>query len=125
MLPRLARWFAVALLIPLSGGHLFLLQTVAWGGMTITYAQTERLTVALKKTFDGKHPCKLCRFIAEEKKSEKEKKLQKFETRIDFLCEIKPLTLYPPSFDLPTMPRHPTHSRTESPLPPPPRDLLG
>src|SRR2546422_8361401 len=98
MVRRFARWLAVVLLIQMSGGHLLLLQTVAWGGMTISFAQTERLTVALKKTFDGKHPCKLCRLIADEKKSDKKKDSQKFETRIDFLCESKAIALYPPSF---------------------------
>ena len=125
MVRRFARWLAVVLLIQMSGGHLLLLQTVAWGGMTISFAQTERLTAALKKTFDGKHPCKLCRMIAEEKKSDKKKELQQFETKIDFLCEVKALALFPPAFDFVSLCFSALQPRTESPPTPPPRNLLG
>src|SRR2546427_1835169 len=83
MVRRFARWLAVVLLIQMSGGHLLLLQTVAWGGMTISFAQTERLKVALQKTFDGKHPCKLCGLLDEEKKSEKRKVLRQLEIKIE------------------------------------------
>ncbi len=38
-----------------------------WVGMAISYSQdSSSFSEALAKTFDGKHPCKLCKFVAEE-----------------------------------------------------------
>ncbi len=52
--------------------HWTLLQTVAWTGMVISYSHRAPLREALSKTFDGKHPCALCKAIqkgrAEEQK---------------------------------------------------------
>jgi hypothetical protein len=64
--------FAVALALAFSlGAHWALLQCVAWVGMTVSYAQSESsFTVALEKTFDGKHPCPLCKMVAAGKTSE-------------------------------------------------------
>jgi len=51
--------------------------------MVISYSHEASLTEALAKTFDGKHPCKLCKNIAESKQSEKKADsdldLKKFE----------------------------------------------
>lgn len=51
--------------------------------MVISYSHQASLTEALAKTFDGKHPCKLCKNIAESKQSEKKADsdldLKKFE----------------------------------------------
>ena len=40
-------------------------------GMVISYSQDGSVGEALGKTFDGKHPCALCKAIAAGKKSEK------------------------------------------------------
>ena len=53
------------------GLHWAFLQSVAWVGMVVTYAQHESLPTALSKTFDGKHPCELCRAVAKGQQSEK------------------------------------------------------
>jgi len=51
--------------------------------MVISYSHNAPLTEALAKTFDGKHPCKLCKNIAEGKRTEKtsdsDLDLKKFE----------------------------------------------
>ena len=51
--------------------------------MVINYSQNTTLTEALAKTFDGKHPCALCKEIAKGKQSEKKSEfplqLKKFE----------------------------------------------
>ena len=51
--------------------------------MVISYSQNASLTEALEKTFDGKHPCQLCKKIADSKRSEKKSDsdldLKKFE----------------------------------------------
>ena len=47
-----------------AGGHWTVLQTVAWAEMLHDYSQrTGSLTAAVGQTFDGQHPCDLCRDI--------------------------------------------------------------
>jgi hypothetical protein len=46
------------------GGHLALLQGVAWATMIRDYSRTASVTAAVEKTFDGKHLCPLCKKIA-------------------------------------------------------------
>jgi len=53
------------------GLHWPVLQVVAWTGMVISYSQEAPITEAMARTFDGEHPCKLCKQIAKEKRSEK------------------------------------------------------
>jgi hypothetical protein len=47
------------------GLHLALLQTVAWTGMLISYSRDGSFAEAVVKTFDGEHPCPLCKVIRE------------------------------------------------------------
>ena len=48
--------------------------------MVVTYSKSGPVTVALAKTFDGQHPCKLCKEIAKGKQTEKKSEF-KFELR--------------------------------------------
>jgi hypothetical protein len=50
--------------------HLPALQVVAWTGMVVKYAQEVPLTEALEMTFDGDHPCPLCKVIRKAQTSE-------------------------------------------------------
>ncbi len=65
------------------GGHWVALQSVAWVGMVIDYSKQASLTTALEKTFDGEHPCDLCKTVSkgrgEEQKNETLKQVVKFE----------------------------------------------
>src|SRR5260370_9042023 len=83
------------------GMHWVVLQSLAWLGMAVTYSQEASFTEALSKTFDGKHPCKLCKFVAENEKSEKKPDPQKVETKFDPFCASKQLFVISP------MPTHP------------------
>lgn len=53
-----------------AGGHLALLQGVAWATMIRDYSHAGSMTAAVEKTFDGKHPCPLCQKIAAERSHE-------------------------------------------------------
>jgi hypothetical protein len=69
--------FAATLVLVLSLGlHWAFLQTVAWTGMIISYSHGSSFKEAVTKTFDGKHPCSLCKVIqqgrAEEKKQDQQ-----------------------------------------------------
>jgi hypothetical protein len=75
---------AVAVALASSIGlHWSFFQSLAWIGMVVTYSQHATLSEALVKTFDGKHPCALCKEIAKGKRSEKKSEfppqLKKFE----------------------------------------------
>ena len=52
------------------GGPLALLQGVAWVNMIRDYSRSGSLTQAVEKTFDGQHPCPLCKRIATQRASE-------------------------------------------------------
>ena len=50
-----------------AGGHMALLQGVAWTTMVHDFSRTGSLTEAVNKTFDGHHLCPLCKKIAAER----------------------------------------------------------
>jgi hypothetical protein len=80
-LPRLA--IATALACSL-GLHWSFLQSVAWVGMVVNYSQGGAVGEAFVKTFDGKHPCALCKAVAEGKKSEKKSEFPLAGKRFEF-----------------------------------------
>jgi hypothetical protein len=54
---------AGVLVIILSGGPRLALQTIAWTRMLVAYSQQDGLVRGVTKTFDGQHPCSLCKSI--------------------------------------------------------------
>ncbi len=52
------------------------LQCVAWANMAVNYSHEEGLANGLSHTFDGRHPCPLCKAIS--RSTEKEKKSPAF-----------------------------------------------
>jgi len=74
-------------LLAASGTHWAALQSVAWATMLAQNWQSAPLTQALEKTFDGKHPCPLCKVVAAGKAAEQ---------KSDFALELKKLE-YPPA----------------------------
>jgi hypothetical protein len=83
VLSRLPKLLLALALASSIGLHWAFFQTLAWAQMVISYSQNAPLSEALVKTFDGKHPCKLCKNIAESKRTEKQADsdldLKKFE----------------------------------------------
>ena len=71
---RACRWGIVVAVCLSLGAHWAVLQTVAWTGMIVSYSRDASFTEALSKTFDGQHPCCMCKMIqkgrAEETKQE-------------------------------------------------------
>ena len=53
------------------GAHWALLQSVAWVGMVAAYSRDGSVAEAFNKTFDGKHPCCLCKVIQAGRAAEK------------------------------------------------------
>jgi hypothetical protein len=65
------------------GGHWMMLQSFAWGRMLVENSRHESLGRAIAKTFDGKHPCKLCLAINKAKSGEKRADQQKPAGKIE------------------------------------------
>jgi hypothetical protein len=61
MLQRGLIWFMALVLL---GGSESALRVVAWTGMVATRTQQLGFSTAVSTTFDGLHPCALCRAIA-------------------------------------------------------------
>ena len=88
MYRRLQNSFVAVLLIVAVGGHWTFLQGVAWTGMMIRFSQTDTVAEAISKTFDGNHPCGLCKAVSHGKKSEQKNQLVKPELKMTFLCSM-------------------------------------
>jgi len=65
------------------GLHWAFLQSVAWTTMLVNNLAETSVSAALERTFDGEHPCPLCKAIAKGRKAEKKPDallaLKKFE----------------------------------------------
>jgi hypothetical protein len=72
------------LLVLAIGGPWPILQSVAWVKMFVAYSQTDTLSAALTKTFNGRNQCNLCRFVAKGKKAESKESAQVAKLKIDF-----------------------------------------
>jgi len=119
---RLGECFVVIALILSIGGHWTLLQSVAWMGMFAHNVRSCTLAEALDKTFDGQHPCALCKVVAAGKKSEQKQPLTKLEVKIDFwLAPSSCLIVEPTAANLSWPPDSVFSSRAEAPPTPPPR----
>ena len=97
MFHRLPRLAIVAALACSLGLHWGFFQSVAWMGMVISYSQDAPFKEALAKTFDGKHPCPLCKVVAEGKKSEKKSEATLSLKKFDGLNQALPLVIFPPA----------------------------
>jgi hypothetical protein len=121
--PRAVRIIAVLLLSLSLGLHWVVLQSVAWTAMVIGRTQTNSFTVALKTTFDGKHPCRICNVVAAGKNAEKKTEATGKTVKLELLAggSVTP-SLHPP---LPVTNPDPLvpalSSRVDAPALPPPR----
>jgi hypothetical protein len=70
VLGRASKFFVVVALVLTTGLHWAALQTVAWSFMLAGNLRSQPVTAAVTCTFDGLHPCCLCKAIAAGKKSD-------------------------------------------------------
>ena len=123
---RLSKIITVFALVLTLGGHWALLQSVAWVSMCVRFAQQDSWRVALNKTFDGQHPCALCRAVQQGQQAEQEQPQRSLVQEFDLfssvpeefvLLESSATPLLPPvAIDL---------GRAEQPPTPPPRTFLS
>lgn len=115
----------IVALLAASGVHWGALQSLAWTTMLAKNLQSASLSQALEETFDGKHPCPLCKAVAAGKDAEK---------KSDFTLELRKLE-YPPvparfvliaptHFQLLRLANFFAEALTQKPPVPPPRSLF-
>ena len=123
---RLSKFIAVFALVLTLGGHWALLQSAAWVSMFVSNAQHDSWQLALNKTFDGQHPCPLCRAVAQGQQAEQEQPqgftVEKFEL---FLAEPEVFVFLEPSAAPLPPPEAIDSVWAKAPPTPPPRAFLG
>jgi hypothetical protein len=108
------------------GLHWLALQSVAWTTMLVVNARHAPLSEAVKKTFDGNHPCDLCHAVAEGKKSENKSEVLPTIAKIDLICTTQTIHCFPPLQRYQYGPAVlAVAERIERPPVPPPRVRLG
>lgn len=125
---RTAKITTVCVLVLSLGLHWALLQTVAWTGMVISYSQNSSLKAAVTKTFDGKHPCALCKAIqkgrAEEQKREQQQINPALKLDLAVVWQAAELKFASEGEPIP-VPDLCAATRREAPPTPPPRLALN
>jgi hypothetical protein len=122
VMSHIARAVVVVALCLSIGAHWVVLQSVAWGTMIARYAQQTSLTQAVAQTFDGDHPCNLCKRISSARHSEKKSDAQSVTIKPDLICATRRIILLPRSADFLFARVEMTASRlAHSPPTPPPR----
>ena len=79
-----------------TGTHWVVLQSVAWTSMLARSLQTTSFETAITVTFDGKHPCSLCKAIAAAKKTEKKSEFIVTLKKLDFISAGSAITFQRP-----------------------------
>jgi hypothetical protein len=102
------------------------LQSLAWTTMLAKNLRTASVSEAVGRTFDGEHPCALCKNIAKSKKAEKKSDLPPEFKKFEFSFSPSTFLFTPPSIF------HKVHvvdaasdALTHAPPTPPPRRFLG
>lgn len=70
---RLSQLLLVLALCVSVGLHWAAVQTLAWTQMLVSYTQQASFPEAVKKTFDGEHPCDLCKAVQTGQSQEKKR----------------------------------------------------
>jgi len=104
------------------GLHWAFLQSFAWATMLADNLTTTSFSAAIQRTFDGKHPCALCKTVAEGSKSEKESELLQPLKKFEGVSQASAIVVSP----LASFPRIEARATffetlTYAPLEPPPR----
>jgi hypothetical protein len=125
VLSKISRWALVFTLCASLGCHWGLLQSVAWVGMIVNYSCQGSIKDAMCKTFDGRHPCPLCKLVRAGKAGEKKPDAQLNIKQIDLFAGQTASFAFPPRANSYFSVPHRVTSRTDVPLLPPPRPFFG
>ncbi|HUA37098.1 MAG TPA: hypothetical protein VMA35_01720 [Candidatus Sulfopaludibacter sp.] len=107
------------------GAHWALLQTVAWTAMLADNLRSQPLAEAVVDTFDGQHPCPLCKAIAAGRKSEHKSEAAAPTPKLEFPPANANVRLFAPSrFELIPPADFSADSLAQKPPVPPPRGFF-
>jgi hypothetical protein len=121
---RIGHTLLIVALLSATGAHWAVLQSVAWTTMLVDNARVESFSAAFEKTFDGKHPCALCKKIAQGRQSEKKSDVQTELKKLDFFNQQLAFVLHSPAhFTLTGQLDSPAPLLSHAPPVPPPRSL--
>jgi hypothetical protein len=124
VLAHCGKWLLVLALILATGAHWAALQTVAWTTMLAGDLCAVSISKAVANTFDGKHPCCLCKAIAAAKQSGKKSEALSPVLKMEFPPLAKPMDLIPPAhFEILPIQNTVADSLSIKPPVPPPRAL--
>lgn len=93
---RIGKTLVIAALIATVGAHWVLLQSVAWTTMLASNLRSDDLASAIGKTFDGQHPCRLCKQIAEGKKAERKSASAPVPSKFECVSGLERIVIRPP-----------------------------
>ena len=96
MFTRFGRCVVALALCWSIGGHWLGLQSIAWATMVVHYSQYCSLSEAIAQTFDGNHPCDLCKHVTKARDTEKKKDSQPSAGKTDLICTIGNIVLLRP-----------------------------
>jgi hypothetical protein len=118
----LAKLLVLLAAVQLLGGHWMVLQTAAWVGMMVSYSERESVVVALEKTFDGAHPCVLCKVVKSGRYGEQREPVAKTILKLDAVLApvVKLPTLHAVECEYAESPCT-VAARTSAPPSPPPQ----
>jgi len=125
VLARSGKLLIVLSLVLTTGLHWAALQTVAWTAMLASHLRCESLTQAVDNTFDGRHPCCLCKAIDAAKKSQKNAEAVSPVLKMEFPPMVQAFILIPPAQSKLIQPQNAfAESFSLQPPVPPPRYLF-
>lgn len=125
MLRCIGRLFLITALVAVIGGHWAILQSIAWANMLADNLRTDSFSQAVSKTFDGDHPCRMCKAISQERQTEKKPEALDLKIRkLDFACAREQVIFTPPTrFWLLPAQTFAAVTLSRPPLLPPPRPI--
>src|SRR5580700_7839163 len=119
---RVRNTLLILVLLAGTGAHWGALQSVAWTRMLADNLRTVSFTEAVARTFDGQHPCSICKIIASAKKSEKKAEFPQPLTKLEFPPTAPCILLVAPArFQLVSTSNELVESLSQTPPTPPPR----
>ena len=126
MFARFGKSCVIVALVATTGAHWAVLQSVAWATMLAENLRTSSLTEAVAHTFDGQHPCALCKAVAAGKKSEKKSEFTPQLKKLEFPPAAETIVLVAPSrFELLPLANAFAEALAFQPPSPPPRGIFG
>jgi hypothetical protein len=97
VMSRIRHALLVVVLLAGTGAHWGALQSVAWTRMLAENLRTASFADAVSRTFDGQHPCSICKVIANAKRSTKQVEFSQPLTKLEFPLTTQSLLLVAPT----------------------------